>query len=206
MLATPVVRLPSDELGLLRKFPSPEINPDIRLSQTFDMTADGLRAVEFSAVAIGQVSGEIRLELHDITGHEDRLIRSADVGAADVVGVEPYRFDFSPVADSKDRVFRLDLTASSASPAEGVAVWATKGERYSGGTMLVNDNPRWADMAFRVYAQVPTGLQLLAARSLGSGSSRGQVVLGALTASWIALGVFLSAFSGMPDDKMRGGL
>jgi hypothetical protein len=202
MLAMSIVRLPSDEVGLLRRFPSPEIAPDIRISQTFEMTTDGLRDVEFSAVAIGQVSGDIRMELHDITGHDDRLMRSADVGAADVVGVESYRFEFSPVLDSRNRIYQLDLTASGTNPADGVAVWATKGERYTGGTMLVNGVPRWADMAFKAHAPAPSGLQLLTAGAVDSSVSRGHVVLAAFAAVWIAFGLFLRAFSRIPDDKM----
>lgn len=206
MLAMPIVRLPSDDVGLLRRFSSPEIAPDIRLSQTFEMSADGLRAVEFSPVGVGQVSGEIRMELHDITGRDDRLMRTTDVSAADVVGVESYRFEFSPVLDSKNRIYQLDLTAPDARPAEGVAVWATKGERYAGGSMLVNGVPRWADMAFKAHAPAPSGLQLLTAGAAGSGLSRGHVVLAALAASWIALGVFLRAFTRMSDDSGEGAL
>ena len=206
LLAMPSVRLPSDDVGWLRRFPSPEIVPGIRLSQTFEMTTDGLRAVEVWPIVVGRVSGEILMELLDVTGNDDRLIRISSVRAADVAGADPYRFEFTPVPDSEDRVYQLDVTASGANPAAGIAVWATKGERYAGGSMLVNGVPRWADMAFKAHAPAPSGLQLLTAGAAGSGLSRGHVVLAAIAASWIALGVFLRSFTRMSDDSTEGAL
>jgi len=206
VLATPIVRLPSDDVGLLRRFTSPEIVPGIRLSQTFEMTADGLRAVEVWPIVVGQVSGDIMMELFDVTENDDRLMRIFRARAADVAAADPYRFEFTPIPDSENRVYQLDVTTSSTNRASGIAIWATKGERYAGGSMLVNGVPRWADVAFRADAPVPSGLQLLTAVAVGSGLSRGHVVLAALAASWIALGVFLRAFTRMSDDSREGAL
>lgn len=204
-LALPTAWLPSDDLGL-RRFRTPEITTGMPLAQTFEMTADGLQAIEFYATPTRErVSGDIRLELWDVTGGPDRLVRSAEVEAADLVSAFSYRFEFPPVLDSNNRIYRLDLITSGASPAQGVALLATKGERYAGGTLLVNGMIRWADLAFETYAPAPSGLALLLATGR-SVPSRGHFVLAAFAANWIALGVLLHAFSRMSDDTRQGTL
>ena len=186
-LNIPPVRVPADAAGL-RRF-QVEIDPATRVSQTFLMTADGLHGVEFSAAATRKdVSGILRVELYDVTdGH---VVRRTDVEAADVVKAAAYRFEFPPIDDSKDQFYRLDLLAGDSSPVEGLAVQATKGDRYSAGTMLINERERWADLAFATFA--PAGQsswrRLMDA---SAGAALAGITVGTLTAYWAALGVVL---------------
>src|SRR5262245_13157868 len=100
MLAVPTVDLPHDERGRLRAFVSPEITGDIRVSQSFQMTGPQLQGFDFQPATVGPASGDIALELHDITGHGDELLRGGHVRADQLVQVSRYRFTFAPIAES----------------------------------------------------------------------------------------------------------
>ena len=186
-LTTPPVRIPADRLGL-RRIQVP-LQPNMTVSQTFAMTADGLYAIEM-APARGEdaVAGRLRLELHE---EGSDLVRSTEVSAATFMSGSSYRFEFDPIEDSRDAVFRLDLFSSASSPAKGIAVWATKGER-SEGTLLINGRERWADLAFRTFA--PGGRsawrRLLDVASVRE-HYRGAIVFGLLAAYWGVLGLVL---------------
>lgn len=150
MLAMPAATLPGDHVGI-RRFQTPSVGPDIRLGQTFIMPVDGLHAIEIFPVSVGiPPSGDVLFELYEVGS--ERLatrVRNVEVPAEDLLRGSSYSFEFAPILDSKDHTYRLDLIAS---PADGVAFWATKGERYPGGRMHANGRERWADLAFRVHA------------------------------------------------------
>lgn len=198
-LALPVVWLPYDQLGI-RRFVSPEIAPGMTVSQIFEMTGNGLQGVRLSPTAVGQVSGNVRLELHDLTGHGDTLIRSATVPAASLVRSPTYLFEFPPIGDSKDRPYRLDVVSEDASGPHGVALQATRGAGYGGGAMVINDIGRWADLAFEVDAPAPSGLRALVGAGAGWRAARGVVVVVLFAVIWALLGVLFRALSGLWDD------
>ena len=80
-LAVPPLDLPSDELGL-RAFLVP-INGETEVSQTFTMTADGFRAMEFRPSTMGDaVSGRVRFELME---EGSGVVRSGDLPAASLI-------------------------------------------------------------------------------------------------------------------------
>ena len=191
-LAIPPLTLPSDPLGV-RGFLVP-IDRDTAVSQTFTMTADGLRAVEFRPSAMDDaVSGSVRFEL---TEEGSGVVRSGDLPAARLVSSPAYRLEFASIDDSKDSVFRLDLMSSETSPVSGVAVWATKGERYADGALQINGRERWADLAFKAFAPPGRSMwdRLMAMKSPPPGLSSTAVILGALAAYWLASGFVLRAF------------
>lgn len=157
LFVMPSVMLPGDNLGI-RRFRTPPLGPNIRLGQTFVMPTDGLHAIDVSPVGAGtRPAGDVLFELYELhdAGFERvaTRVRSLEVPAEDLLGGSSYGFDFTPILDSKDRTYRLDLVPS---PAQGVAFWATKGERYPGGRMQVNGRERWADLVFRVHAPIPS--------------------------------------------------
>ena len=196
-LNVPNAWLPSDDLGF-RRFHTPEITPSQVLSQTFLMTADGFHAIEVVARPTGPVSGAVRFELR-----EDDLVYRADVPAADLVDSPSYRLEFPPIPDSEGQEYRLDVSGSEANPPTGVALLATKGERYPGGTMLVDDRERWADLAFRTFSpESRSGWVRLMSRPAGSfGLSRGQFILGGLVVYWLLFGAVLRMMCHMPQGN-----
>jgi hypothetical protein len=192
-LAVPTARLPSDESGL-RRFPI-EIDASVTVSQTFIITTDAFHAIELHAASTGEpVSGELRFEIYDVTDG-GRLLRRADVPATDVIKEQAYRFEFPPIpGESSDQIYRLDVLASPSRPAQRVALWATKGEGYVGGSLFINGRERWADLTFATFA--PAGRSIwgrLADASVGR-PGLAQLLIGALAAYWVALGIVLRAW------------
>ena len=201
-LATPSVSLPGDNLGI-RGFQTPALSPGTRLGQTFSMTGDGLTAVEiFPVAAGGQPSGTVRFDLYEVAANRVLTpMRRAEVPAEDVVRDPSYRFEFAPVPESKDRSYRLDLSAPEP---VGVALWATRGDRYDGGSMHVNGRTRWAELAFQVHAPAPSvWSRLLTLRDRSP--VRAYVVLAASAGIWLLLGVALRLLTSIPPESARTG-
>ena len=195
-LNVPKAWLPSDSLGL-RRFQTPEIAANRTLSQTFMMTVDGFNAIEVAAASTGRVAGDVRFELR-----EDYLVYRADVPAAELVASRRYRLEFPPIPTSRGQGYRLDVSGSEVNPPTGVVLLATKGERYPGGTMLIDNRRRWADLAFRTSA--PEGrsswVRLMSVPPGPFGVSRGHVILGALVVYWLVLGAVLRMMWRMPPS------
>lgn len=194
VLASPSVTLPGDAVGV-RRFRTPPLGPDLRLGQTFTMTGNGLRAIELFPVAVGErISGDVRFELYELRDGRTIPLHVAEVLARDVLRAPSYRFEFAPIPDSRDHTYRLDLVAA---PAEGIAFWATRGDRYEGGAMHANGRARWADLAFRVYAPAPTIWgRLMELRT--THPMRAYVALAALAAVWLLVGLVLRTFTAVP--------
>ena len=199
VLRAPSVALPNDPLGL-RRFQTPEIASNVRLAQTFTMPADGLHAVEVSAASPrGSVTGNVRLELYDVTVEASHpLLRVDEVDAAVLVKTPFYTFEFTPVPDSKDRVYRVDFVSSETRPVEGLALWATKGERYDGGALFINDTRRWADLTFRTHADAPSIWRLLMTFRQ-TNPVRGHLVLATFGVVWLLSGLVLGVIGGLAD-------
>ena len=181
-----------DRLGW-RRFATPAVAPDLSLAQTFQMTLPNLNAIDLRATAVGPVGGRIRLELIDFDregGSAPSVIRTAEIDAKDLVQRELYRFQFDPIAESQRHVFRLDISSSSNAPSQGVAFWATRGERYGAGTLVANDRERWADLAFQTHTPARSTLTALFDRRDVPFAS-GVIALAGLLVSWLALGVIL---------------
>jgi hypothetical protein len=191
-LAIPSLSLPADSLGV-RRFLVP-IDGDTEVSQTFVMTADGFHAVELHASALGEaVAGRVRFELLE---EGSGVVRSGELEASDLLSTSSYLLEFEPIDDSKDSIYRLDLTSSPTSPVSDVGVWATKGARYPRGSLQINERERWADLAFETFAPAgrSTWDRLMAMKAPPPGVSRTVVILGALAAYWLASGFVLFAF------------
>jgi hypothetical protein len=157
-LLMPVAPLPSDAPGL-RRFKTPEITVHLPIGQSFTMTSRALHAIGIRPTAAGSAAqGTIRLELRDTT-EDPKLVRMEEMPVSDLLAAPRYRFEFAPIADSNRRNYRLDV--SSSEPHSGLALWATKGSRYPAGEMFANGKARWADLAFRAYADVPSAVDLL---------------------------------------------
>ena len=197
VLLLPVAGLPAHHLGL-RGFQTPELTSGIRISQTFTMTADGLRAITFQAVAVDDgPTGGLSLGLYDITpgvaALDEVRLRAARAPAAAVVPPGGYRFEFEPIAQSAGRRYRLDLEPVDELTG-GVAFRATRGDGYVGGALLANGTPRWADLVFEADAVVPSYWNLLSRSSaLGSGVPQAYVVVPLLLLYWCGIGVVLWA-------------
>jgi hypothetical protein len=181
-----------------RRFLTSEVTGNVRITQNFRMNARNLTGVEVYAAAVGPVEGSLHLEVADLTAGPG-IVRSADVPAADVVRSGSYLFEFEPIERSRDHRFRLDITSSPASPARGVALWATKGPRLPESNLYINDVRRWADLAFQTHAPTPGRFQALLETS---DASRPPLWLGlaGLIVMWIAARGLLRTVANLPPD------
>lgn len=187
LLVAPSVTLPGDDLGL-RRFQTPQLGPDVSLGQTFSMPGDGLHAIEVHPVAVGEpVSGFVRFVLYDVTEGRSTRVRGAVVSAGSLVQAPSYRFEFPPIGDSADHGYRLDIMSESA---EGVAFWATRGERYAAGSLRINNQDRWADLGFRAHAPAPSIWRLFMTLR-EERPARAHVAGGALMIIWLLLGLVI---------------
>ena len=201
LMAAPSVTLPGDDIGL-RRFQTPQLGPGVLLGQTFSMPGDGLSAVEVFPVAVGeQVSGFVRFVLYDMTEGRPTRVRGAVVAADSLVQTPSYRFEFPPIGDSADHSYQLDIMPELA---EGVAFWATKGERYAAGSLRINNQDRWADLGFRAHAPAPSGWRLFMTLR-EERPARAHVVGGSIMAIWLLLGVVireLGRTEGRPEPTL----
>ena len=189
MLASPSATLPADDLGL-RRFHTPRVGASLTLGQVFQMPVDGLHAIELMPVAgAGAMEGALRFDLYETYPRSPSIPVRSGIVPAVTVRPPAYRFEFTPIADSQDRSYRLDIVAPSG---QGPAFWATKGVRYGGGAMHANGRERWADLAFRVDAPVPAVWDLLMTLR-ETNPVRACLVSGALLALWIVVGLALRA-------------
>jgi len=189
ILLTPSVALPGDDLGL-RRFETPGLSPDVSIGQTFRMTADGLYAVEVFAASIETaVSGIVLFDLYEIPGEGlPELVRAIEVSAVDLLKTRSHRFTFPPILNSEDRFYRFELRSAVTSPSQGIAFLATRGERYAGGSLHINNQSRWADMAFHADAPAPSIWRLLMTLR-ETHPVRGNAVAGSFVAVWLLLGL-----------------
>lgn len=199
LLATPSATLPGDDLGM-RGFITPPLGPDAAISQTFMMTADAFRSVEvFPAAVAGRPAGDVWFELSELydVGDESRVTRvhSAQVPVCELLQAPTFTFAFPPIDDSRNRLYRLDLTGPAS---HGIAFWATKGDRYEGGTMEFNGNARWADIVFHTDASVPSYWALLMSFR-ETHPARAYAVAVAFFMTWLLLGLALRRFERLTD-------
>lgn len=196
LLAAPSVRLPGDDLGI-RGFQTPPLSPELALAQTFTMTAPGLEGIEVFPVAAGRPTQRlVQFELYETSEigveYQEALVRSVEVPAEVLARTPSYRFAFAPLPISKDRTYRFDLVAPSAS---GVAFMATQGHRYAGGSLYANGTARWADMVFEAHAPVPSVWALLM-KLRATNPVRAYAILVALPAFWLLVGLVIRALPG----------
>lgn len=152
-----------DTLGL-RRFQTPELVGGNRVAQTFLMDANGLRAIDFVPDRTGdRLSGTVHLELVLLeTDTPEVVVRSLDVGPAEIIRSDFYRWAFAPITDSLHRRYRFEISAPGASNGKGITVWATRGERLLYGDFLFNGAKRWATLAFQTDAAVSSPAAMLA--------------------------------------------
>ena len=201
LLATPTVTLPGDDLGI-RGFVTPSLGPNVTLGQTFVMTVEGLRGIEVFPLAVdAEPSGEVRFEIYELFGvgddYRETLTRSVSVSARDLLRAPSYTLSFAPIASSRDRMYRLDVTGPAA---EAIAFWATKGTRYGGGTMEINGLARWADVAFHTDAPVPSVWALLM-RLRDTHATRAYAVMVACPVIWLLVGYVTRRLEGLAGES-----
>jgi hypothetical protein len=207
MFQLPAITLPANSLGL-RRFQTPAVSPDMQFAQTFEMNANGLRAVEFyPALTDAPMVGNIKLALVDITERQEQIVGTALLSTSMVGQAPVYRFEFPVLENSLNHRYRLEVASDSPSsaasadesatgdPSRGLALWATKGDSYERGAMFANGRERWADLAFRTVAPTSSVWEVFSTPSSPAGGLRRALLLGALVLDWLTVGLLLHLMS-----------
>ena len=188
----PVPRLPGNS-GWLRRFRTPEITPAWTLAQDFTMSDTGLNGIDFEAVQVGPPSGQILLRLLPLsdTGEASTAEERA-VSAAEVAGRPDFQWAFIPLEKSQFERYRFEVTATDNS---GLALLATRGDGYPGGSLAANGRSRWADLLFQTSSSVPVSsvFEALWVGRVGPGRASGRLILALLFINLIAMGFLFRA-------------
>ena len=188
-----------DALGV-RSFLTPQASSDWMLAQRFRMNANGLSAIEVRATAHGPVGGRYVLTLHDLDAPE--VVRTEVIAATDLISTESYVFRFPRIEDSGRHLFHFEIAPVAADPGRGVAFWATKGERLDEGGLIINDQPRWASLAFHTHTSTVSLLRTLLMADDPQRPPQWLALVG-LFGSWFALRFVLRAVATPTDRGMR---
>lgn len=151
--------------------PRVDRGPDARLvgeiagpaivAQTFSVGVDGLDGITVEARPFGDaVAGTVVFDVAQIDPLDPRLAASLQVTplyrilhpARDVVRASRHRVGFPPIAGSRGRLYRLEVRVPDAPPGQGLGLWATRGQAYRGGVLVVNGREVWGDLVFQASA------------------------------------------------------
>ncbi|MCL5026742.1 MAG: hypothetical protein M1531_09670 [Chloroflexi bacterium] len=121
------------------------------VGQTFRSNLPNLAAVELSLATYARpVTGSVVFHLRQSPEAESDL-RTVEIQAGTVVDNAWRRFEFEPIADSAGKSYYFFLDAPSSVSGKAITMWATSGDAYADGTMMVNHQPASGDLAFRTY-------------------------------------------------------
>jgi hypothetical protein len=147
-----------DPLGL-KGFLTPEVSQGWVIGQRFRMDSHNLEAIEIQAEPVGAVAGSFVVTLRDLDA--EGVVRTWEVAAADLVRSESYVFRFPPIEQSAGHLFHFELAPAASNSGRGVALRATKGARLDEGGLLINDQPRWASLAFQTHTPAVSLLRVM---------------------------------------------
>jgi hypothetical protein len=192
-----IVTAPRDSVGDglgLKRFLTPEVSHEWVIGQRFRMDSRNLQAIEIQAEPVGAVAGSFVLTLRDLDA--GGVVRTRQVAAADLVGSGSYMFRFPPIEQSAGHLFHFELAPAATSSGRGVALRATKGARLDEGGLLINDQPRWASLAFQTHTPAVSLLRAMVRGDDPDPAPKWLALVG-LFGSWIALRFVFKAVAAM---------
>ena len=197
VIAVTILTAPRDSVGDglgLKRFLTPEVSDGWVIGQRFRMDSHNLEAIEIHAEPVGAVAGSFVVTLRDLDA--EGVVRTREVAAADLVRSESYGFRFPPIGQSAGHLFHLELAPAASNSGRGVALWATKGARLNEGGLLINDQPRWASLAFQTHTPAVSLLRAMV-RGDDPGRAPKWLALVGLFGFWIALRFVFKAVAAM---------
>jgi len=124
-------------------------------AQTFRATEDRLTAVATRLATWARKNqGVVRVRLEQVD--PPKLVLASEFDMAEVVDNAWRSFRFSPVADSRDRTYRLTIDAPSASQGNAITLWYDPASTYENGQRFVAGRPAPGDWTLRLtYEDAP---------------------------------------------------
>lgn len=115
--------------------------------QTFTAAKNGLRS--FAVLLNPSEKKEesvFRIRLIDSDG---KIIASRDYYAGDMKAPEYYDFSFHPISDSENKLYSIEIS-SEADSGSAIAAWASEGDVYSDGALMIDSADSGTDLVFQV--------------------------------------------------------
>lgn len=115
------------------------------IKQTFTAEYDGLSSVDIQLATYARKNNAtISYTVCDADGN---VIKSDKIKARSIADNEYRSFRFSPVKNSKGKMYSITVT-SDGTAENSITAWASKTDTYSGGVLYINGNDAGFDMAF----------------------------------------------------------
>ena len=162
------------------------------------MNQANLNGIEIRPAQVGAPAGALHLTLTEV--RSGRVVRSAEISAAELVRNRSFLFAVDRVAGSYGQWFELTVASSLHQPAGGVALWTTRGERLKNARFTINGVERWGTLAFRTRTPSTTSLIGRLAESSGAARARQLLILSGLVTVWALVGVILRRVAAIPEQ------
>ena len=108
---------------------SPMIN-NASITQSFRSKHENLSEISIRMATYGMINkGKLNIELRDVKS--DKVVANTVMDMEKVVDNDFNVISFSPVKDSKNKVYKLTITAESDSDVQGVAIYKTAKGKYA---------------------------------------------------------------------------
>lgn len=132
-------------------YPSPEINADTNISQSFTCPYNNLCAIRIMVSCKDQPRDvELKFVLKEARSGAEELYR-IPLPFKDISDFNRYCFIFPPIKNSMGKQYTFYFHSSSKRPNKGIALWYAVNDSYYDGSMQINDALFNGDLYFQVY-------------------------------------------------------
>lgn len=138
-----------------------ELVANTEIAQTFVALEDDLRTVVFNVNTFGRVNTcTIRVKLMQLP--EDKLVQESDFPCQTLPTDNPLQFSFEPVANSKNKTYRLIVTSPDGRAGNAVSLWAKSDFNYPNGKLNFNNQPKSGGLEFDIFTGRTNNFQQVA--------------------------------------------
>ncbi len=143
------------------RIPVGEIKADNVIGQTFISRYPNLYAISVFMATYQRVNRSmLQFRLKEKPDSPEPL-REISVNASQIEDNQYYRFEFVPLAASRNRHLYFELSAPTASEGDAVTAWASLRDFYTDGSLIINGRVSDGDLRFSLHHRV-RGYELLA--------------------------------------------
>jgi len=143
---------PSVSWGLERFVAGGADGGDLHIQQTMLVGAAGLHRIVIWPERTGlDGRGYVVFALRDMTHEHGSVVARERVPLGSVLRSPEYSLEFTPIAESMGRRYRLEISAPWVT-AKGLGFRAVRGRHYRDGTLSIGERAVWANLMFRTSA------------------------------------------------------
>jgi uncharacterized membrane protein YfhO len=129
--------------------PIGEITTGTVIEQTFISREENMSAISI-LLATYQLTFDQQMMEFTLLDQYDHLVRREIISLDQIKDNAFYKFDFDPIKDSKDKLFKIRLT-SDATLGNAATQWVSKENSYDFGDLYNNGREQEGDMIFKSY-------------------------------------------------------